>query len=32
MNEKHEKKMLKYIDALEGVNEQLVIALKEWVP
>jgi hypothetical protein len=29
MNEEREQKMLKYIDALEGVNEQLVIALKE---
>ena len=31
MNDEQEQRMLKYIDALEGVNEQLVIALKECV-
>ena len=31
MNEEQEQKMLKYIDALEEVNDQVVIALKECV-
>ena len=31
MNEDQERKLLAYLDALEGANKQLVIALKECV-